>query len=64
MIRDDMPECCKKKFDKKGAQTVRNDLKRMGREVCWIYQCWTCDMWHLTKEEVHFDNHGNRVFNE
>ena len=41
--------CGKVMFDKKTAQTKRNQLEHQGRERMRIYQCPESDMWHLTK---------------
>ena len=44
--------CGKVMFDKKGAQSKRNSLLRMGREKnLRIYQCPQSDGWHLTKQK-------------
>lgn len=38
----------KKKYDKKGAQTIRNALWRMKHEDLKIYPCPFGSHWHLT----------------
>ncbi len=43
--------CPKRKYDKKGAQTLLNKLKRKHREEKRIYHCPICKYWHLTSKE-------------
>lgn len=43
--------CGKISFDKKGAQSKRNQLLKLGKEsYLRIYQCAYSDTWHLTSE--------------
>lgn len=44
--------CGKISFDKKGAQTKRNQLLKWGNQRnLRIYQCPESDTWHLTKQQ-------------
>ncbi len=47
-----MPPKCKGKvkYDKKGAQTVKNDRMRMEHTELRIYHCPLCNGWHVTKD--------------
>lgn len=48
-------ECGKVCFDKKGAQTKANWLKRRGNQkYLRVYQCEVSDYWHLTSAKHHF----------
>ena len=44
------PKCRGKvKYDKKGAQTVKNDRFRRDHVELRVYHCPHCDGWHVTK---------------
>lgn len=50
-------QCGKVCFDKKTAQTKRNQLERMGGEkYLRVYQCPQSDYWHLTKATNYRNN--------
>lgn len=50
--RKESCKCGKVCFDKRGAQTRRNELIKHGREkYLRIYQCDLSNAWHLTKKE-------------
>ena len=48
--------CGKMCFDKKGAQTRRNSLKRRGGEELRIYPCPLSNTWHLTHNVFSVEN--------
>lgn len=46
--------CGKTCFDKKTAQTKKNQLEKIGIEkYLRIYECELCNWWHLTKTRRH-----------
>lgn len=50
--RKETCKCGKVSFDKRGAQSRKNELIHMGKErYLRIYQCDLSDSWHLTKTE-------------
>lgn len=52
LVRNKRCKCGKISFDKKTAQTKRNDLLNRGNErFLRIYKCNRSNYWHLTKEE-------------
>lgn len=38
----------KKQYDKKSAQTLKNESRKYHHIEMGIYQCNSCDWWHLT----------------
>ena len=42
-------------YDKKGAETALNSLKRQGKGCLRMYHCDRCNGWHLThKDEIEY----------
>ena len=67
MIKE-WPDCTKKQYSKKDAQTMRNTRKnsRQGKrqKQLYIYPCHYCGWWHLTREKVSIGKTGFRRYNQ